>query len=282
MSKRNTQEAKRAARERLQAERKKQAKSEKIRRQLVVAVSAIGVLVLLGLVVVTIANMGGSDDSTDWDQVATQLEEEDADYATPAHASGEDGLTVLLGDEGAANTFTFYEEPRCPACASFERNVGETVKEGIENGDFNAEFVFGAFFDEGQTGGTGSKNAVSALGAALNVSPEAFLGYAQALYSEEFHTSGSGNRPDDFGSDDRLLEIGRTVAALEDDFATFEDAVNDSTFAAWAIRMDEKFSSSPADSTPTIMLNDEVIPAPPGDAPWNPEYFLAQFEENKQ
>ena len=48
MSKRNSQEAKRAARERLRAERERQAKKDKMRRQLLVGVSVVGVLAVAG------------------------------------------------------------------------------------------------------------------------------------------------------------------------------------------------------------------------------------------
>ncbi len=44
MSKRNSQAAKSAARERLREERERQAKRAKVRRQLVVAASVVGVL----------------------------------------------------------------------------------------------------------------------------------------------------------------------------------------------------------------------------------------------
>ncbi|MQS10043.1 thioredoxin domain-containing protein [Streptomyces alkaliphilus] len=265
MSKRNTQEAKRVARERLKAEREKQAKRESMRRQLTVGGIVAGVLVLAVLVGFAIANLGGGGDSTDWEAVAADLEEqgEDASYAIPANASGEDGLTISIGDEGAEDVFSFYEEPRCPACSDFERATGEAVAEGIEAGDFRAEWTFGAFFDEQMNGGTGSKNAISALGAALDVSPEAFLGYLHALYSEEFHTS--TNRADDFGDDDRLIEIGRSVEALSDDaaFDQFEESVRESTFAAWSIRMGEKFSAEPEiTGTPTVLLNGERVETP--------------------
>ncbi|MCE7082013.1 thioredoxin domain-containing protein [Streptomyces sp. ST2-7A] len=273
MSKRNTQEAKRDARERLRAEREKQARKEKMRRQLTVGGIVAGVLALAVLVGFTIANLGSGGDSTDWEAIAADLEEqgENAEYAIPANASGEDGLTISIGDEGAADVFSFYEEPRCPACADFERTTGDTVADGIEGGDFRGEWTFGTFFDEQMNGGTGSKNAISALGAALDVSPEAFLGYLHALYSEEFHTS--DNRADDFGDDDKLIEVGRSVEALSDDaaFSQFEESVRESTFAAWSIRMGEKFADDPEiTGTPTVLLNGERV-----ETPRSPEELLS-------
>ncbi|GAA1919966.1 DsbA family protein [Streptomyces sodiiphilus] len=276
MSKRNTQEAKRAARERLKQEREQQAKREKLRRQLVVALSAVGVLAIAAAIGLAVANAGGGGDETDWEAVSAQLEEDgdDADYPVPAHASGEGGLTVLIGDENAENTFTLYEDPRCPSCAGFEQNVGPAVHEGIDNGEFNVEFVFGTFLDNGPNGGTGSKNAVSALGAALDVSPEAFLGFKDALYSEDFHPGGGR---DDFGDDDRILEIASTVDELDGN-QQFEDAVRDSTFAAWALKMSEKFDADPdVSGTPSVKLNGEML-----DTPQDAAGFRALFEANRK
>ncbi|SFC73930.1 thioredoxin domain-containing protein [Streptomyces aidingensis] len=270
MSKRNSQEAKRAARERLRAEREKQAKREKVRRQLVVGGAIVGVLAVAGVVGVAVAAMGGGGDSTDWEAAAEAAgkaqENGDATYAIPANAEGEDGLRVVLGEDTAADSVILFEEPRCPHCAEFDHAVGEAFQEAITNGDIQAEYVFGAFFDDNPGGGTGSKNAISALGAALNVSDEAFLGYLKALYSEDFHTS--TNSATDFESDERLVEIGKGVDALSDpaDFKKFEDAVNSSTYAEWAVLMAGKFGElSPqyeVTGTPSLVVNGTKVETP--------------------
>ncbi|SFD47535.1 thioredoxin domain-containing protein [Streptomyces aidingensis] len=188
----------------------------------------------------------------------------------PEHASGRDGLTVLIGDEAAPDRLILFEEPRCPHCADFSRRLGPAIEDGIRAGDFSVEFSFGAFFDE-QSADNGSKNAISALGAALDVSPEAFLGYLDALYSEEFHTSSNG--ASDFESDERLIEIGRSVDELSapEDFAEFEQAVAGGVFAPWAAEVAEKFSREipgyGVTGTPSVVVNGEKVetPATPAD-----------------
>lgn len=279
MSKRNTQEAKRAARERLREEREKAAKRDKMRRQLVIGVVVLAVIGVAALVGMAVANMGKGGDSTDWAaverQVAGEPNEDDPTYAedAPAHATGDDGLTVLIGDPDAPHTLTFYEEPRCGGCADFEQGMGEAIHAGIDAGDFNAEYVFGSFFDDNpQVGSEGSKNAISALGAALNVSVEAFQEFQSALYSEEFHTS--TNRMDDFADDETMLSIGKSLDALSDsaDRKKFEDAVNNSTFAVWAFKMSEKFAASGIGATPAVLLDGEQI-----ETPGSPEMLQAQL-----
>lgn len=279
MSKRNTQEAKRAARERLREEREKAAKRDKLRRQFYVAGGVVGILGLTAFIGVTVANSSKGGDATDWElverQVAGELKDGDEPYPedAPAHASGDDGLTIALGDPDAPHTLTFYEEPRCGGCASFEQTMGDTIHAGIDAGDFNAEYVFGTFFDDNpQVGGTGSINAITALGAALDVSPEAFKEYQAALYTQDHHTSANGI--DDFNSDAKLIKIGKDLDALSEpaDFRAFEAAVKDSTFAVWAARMSQKFEESGVGSTPTVMLDGEQI-----ETPETPEMLEAQL-----
>ncbi|CAL9555512.1 hypothetical protein SUDANB171_04510 [Streptomyces sp. enrichment culture] len=277
MSKRNSQEAKREARERLKAERDKQAKRDKIRRQLTVGGSAVAILAIAGGIGFAIANnSGGGGDSTDWsaardivDNGAPATDDTDADaenavnYPTeaPANTSGDDSLTVQVGDPDAANTVTLYEDPRCPVCATFEQTMGDTFKQGIEDGSYKVEFVFGTFLDNNFPG-DGSKNAVSALGAALNVSPEAFLGFHEALYSADWHPN---ERTDGF-TDEYLIEIGDTIPELKDN-QDFQDAITNSTYATWAVQMGDKFDADPeVQGTPAVKINGQLI-----ETPYTPE-----------
>jgi protein-disulfide isomerase len=285
MSKRNSAEAKRAAREALRAERERVERRAKIRRQATVGGSVLAILAIVGGIGVALAGAGddGGADGTDWNAVRDQVNAAGADggnaeqaadvYATdaPANTTGEDGLTIRVGDESAEHTLTLFEDARCPACASFEQTMGENVRQGIEDGTYQAEYVFGTFIDS-NIPGTGSKNALNALGAALDVSTEAFLDYHDALYSLENHPSESD---DAFGDDQRLIEIAQEVPELRDN-QEFEDDVLNSTFAYWALRMSDTFDNDPeVTSTPTLKWDGEVI-----DTPRSAEAFDAMIEEN--
>ncbi|MGP4113141.1 thioredoxin domain-containing protein [Streptomyces sp. 4N509B] len=287
MSKRNSLDAKRAARARLRAERERQERRRKVRRQLVVGGSALATLAVVGVVGVALADMngGGGDDGTDWSAVRDQVDaaaddggngdapRDEAAYPTapPAHATGEDGLTIRVGDEDAEHTLTLYEDPRCPACASFEQTMGESVRQDIEDGTYQVEYVFGTFLDSSLSG-TGSKNALGALGAALDVSTDAFLAYHEALYSLENHPLESN---DEFGDDERLIEIAQEIPELRDN-QQFEDDVRNSTFAYWALSMSDTFDNDPdVTSTPTLKWDGEVI-----ETPRSVEEFDAMVEEN--
>ena len=167
MSKRNSQAAKTAARERLRAEREREAKRAKARRQIIVALSVVGVLAAAGGVGYAIVQANKPDG---WEAA------KNAKLVKPAHSTGKDGTTVVIGKDSAKKTLVMYEDPRCPACAQFEQTVGSTVDKDVEDGKYKIQFV-GATFIDNNVPGVGSKNALSALGAALNVSPEAFLEY---------------------------------------------------------------------------------------------------------
>lgn len=256
MSNRNNQTNKQAARERLRAERERQAKKDKIRRQLIVGGAIVGVLAIAGGIGVAVSSMdGGSSsaaagDSTDWAKAAK------APLVKPQNAGGKDGTTVVVGKKDAKNTLDLFEDPRCPGCAGFEQAAGSTVEKDIKDGKYKASYHLGTFLDANLKG-TGSKNALSALGAALDVSPDAFLKYKYALYSKEFHPDETG--PDKFADDSYLIKVADTVPALKGNEA-FRKAVKSGTYDRWALKMSDAFSAvKDVTSTPTIKLNDTVL-----------------------
>ncbi|MET9773825.1 DsbA family protein [Streptomyces sp. NPDC006367] len=255
MSKRNTQAAKTAARERLRQERERQAKRDKVRRQVIVACSIVGVLAIAGGIGYAVVQM---NKPSGWDKAA------EAKVVAPANTSGKDGTTVTLGESKSDHVVHLYEDPRCPGCANFEQTVGEAVNKGMEDGTYKLSFTIGTFLD-GNLGGEGSKNALSALGAALNVSPEAFIDYKTALYSAEHHPSES---TDEFAKDDYLIKVADTVDALKNN-KKFQDAVKEGTYDAWAMKMSESFQKAEdVQSTPTVKINDKVIETPGSEAEW--------------
>ncbi|GGN46393.1 DSBA oxidoreductase [Streptomyces kronopolitis] len=255
MSNRNNQANKQAARERLRAERERQAKKDKVRRQLIVGGAIVGVLAIAGGVGVAFANMngdsgGGAAGGDEWAKA------QKAKLVKPANTGGANGTTVVIGKKDAKNTLNLFEDPRCPGCANFEQNAGETVEKDIKDGKYKASYHLGTFLDANLKG-TGSKNALSALGAALDVSPDAFLKYKFALYSKQYHPDETG--PDKFADDSYLLKVADTIPALKGN-AAFRKNVTSGTYNRWALEMSNAFNSfKDVTSTPTIKLNDTVL-----------------------
>ncbi|MFG2601525.1 DsbA family protein [Streptomyces sp. NPDC048462] len=246
MSNRNSQANKSAARERLRAERDRQAKKDKTRRQVVVGVSIVAVLAIAAGVSYGVMQLNKPDH---WDDVA------DAKSVTvPKNTSGKDGTTVVVGKSTAKKTLELYEDSRCPICATFEQTVGETVHKDVDAGKYKVKYI-GATFIDNSDNGEGSKNALSALGAALDVSPEAFLDYKYALYSAKYHPS---ETEDKFKDDSYLLKVADTVDALKGN-SGFEKNVKDGKFDTWAMKMSAAFDKSGVQGTPTLKMDGKTL-----------------------
>lgn len=256
MSKRNNQQEKTAARERLRAERERQAKKEARNRQFKVGGGVLAVLVIAGGVVFGVSQAGGGDSGSS-DQWASAKKDP---LVKPENASGKDGTTVVVGKAGAKKTLQMYEDPRCPVCAQFEQTVGSTVDKGVEDGTYKVQYI-GATFLDGNLGGSGSKNALSALGAALDVSPDAFWHYKAAMYTKENHPD---EQKDTFNSDAALIKIADQVPELKGDKA-FQKDVKDGTFDKWALTMSEKFDKSGVQGTPTLQMDGKKLTSPGSD-----------------
>ncbi|MEW2220544.1 thioredoxin domain-containing protein [Streptomyces sp. NPDC006990] len=235
MSKRNSQEAKRAARERLRIEREKQAKKERTRRQLLVALSVVGVLAVVAGIGIFVAKLNSQD-------------------------SNDDGMSVTTAGAKAEKTVDVYEDLRCPACASFEQAMGEPLQKGAEEGKYKLRVHLGAIID-GNMGGSGSRNAARALGAAKAVSVQAFADYKAKLYSAKWHPD---EQEDKFADNDYLLKVSDTVPELKDNKA-FEKAVKGKKYSKWAKDMIAGFNGADVQSTPTVRIDGEQVQ--PQDVP---------------
>lgn len=262
MSKRNSQAEKRAARERLREEREREAKRAKAKRQVMVALSIVGVLaVAAGIGYAVVQN----NQPSAWEAAR------DAELVKPANTSGKNGTTVVVGTSDAEKTLELYEDPRCPICAAFEQSVGETIEKDVEDGKYKVRFIGASFLDR-NLGGDGSKNALSALGAALDVSPEAFLAYKGALYSAEHHPQ---ETDDKFADDAYLIKVANSVDALKNN-EKFRKDVEDGTFDRWALELSDTFDDSDVQGTPTLRMDGKKVTGADGQ---NTPMTAAEFTE---
>ncbi|MFV2119678.1 thioredoxin domain-containing protein [Streptomyces sp. Act-28] len=246
MSARNSKANKTAARERLREERERQAKRERTRRQITVAVSVLAALALaagIGYAVVQ------ANKPSHW-EAAKNVE----DVKAPKNTTGENGTTVVVGKPTAKKTLQVFEDSRCPVCAIFEQQVGPVIEKDLEAGKYKLQYVGATFIDE-VASGEGSRNALSALGAALDVSPDAFMEFKKAMYSTKFHPEES---QDKLGEDSYVLEIAETIPELKDN-KEFEKNVKEGTFDAWALKMSETFDKSGVTGTPTLKMDGKPV-----------------------
>ncbi|MEU6555149.1 thioredoxin domain-containing protein [Streptomyces sp. NPDC046915] len=264
MSKRNTQAAKTQARERLRQERERQAKRDKAKRQAIVAGSVVAVLAAAGGIGYAVVQ---ANKPAYWEGL------KDAKVVAPANTTGTKGTTVVIGKDSAKKTLKVYEDPRCPVCAQFEQVVGATVKKDIDDGKYKIQYIGGTFIDN-HDNGQGSKNALSAMGAALNVSPEAFAEYKTALYSTKWHPD---EKVDKFKDDSYLIKVADTVPALKNNTA-FQNAVKKGTYDAWAMAMSKTFDTNKegVTGTPSFVMNGKKLTVN-GQPDGNPPMSVADF-----
>ncbi|KUJ54444.1 hypothetical protein ACZ90_65630 [Streptomyces albus subsp. albus] len=180
----------------------------------------------------------------------------------PAHTTGPDGTTIVVGKAGSGHTLDVYEDMRCPICAAFEQGAGETVLKDIKEGRYQARIHMAGFLDD-SLHGSGSKNALSALGAALDVSPDAFLRYKHALYSVANHPQES---TDSFADDGYLLKVAAEVPELKGNTA-FSKAVTNGTYDPWARKVAAAFLQSGKPGVPEIDLDGRTLTSQSGGTP---------------
>ncbi|WP_030564423.1 thioredoxin domain-containing protein [Streptomyces aureocirculatus] len=262
MSKRNSQASKQAARERIRAQQEAERRREKRKRSILVGASILGVLAIAGGVSYAVMQ---NNKPGYWDEAKDQK------LVKPANTSGANGTTVIVGKASAKKTLKIYEDPRCPICASFEQTVGPTVEKDLKDGKYKVQFV-GATFLDNSFPGEGSRNAMSALGAALNVSPDAFLAYKKALYSTDNHPA---EQDDKFKDDSYLLKIANEVPELKKS-AAFKKAVEDGTYDRWALEVSDAFGDNEdkVEGTPAVVMNGKQLKGADGrNAPMTVEEF---------
>ncbi|MCC3770285.1 thioredoxin domain-containing protein [Streptomyces sp. UNOC14_S4] len=270
MSNRNSHQNKQAARERLRAERERQAKKDRTRRQLLVGGSVVAVLAVAAGIGVAVTKMGKDDTvSAAWSAAAKK------DLVKPANTAGDKGTEIVIGDKNAKHTLDLFQDMRCPICSTFEQFNGDTIDKDVKDGKYKVSYHIATFLDRNLPG-TGSKNALSALGAALNVSPEAFSAYNKALYSKANHPD---ETKDSFAKDDVLLKIANQVPQLKDN-KDFEKNVKDGTFDKWALEVSDEFDShKDVTGTPTLKIDGKKLTSDGKNTPIAPDQFTKAVTE---
>ncbi|SFC83846.1 DsbA family protein [Streptomyces aidingensis] len=217
---------KRAARERLAAERAREQAAEKRLRLAKVLGSAVAVLAVVGVAGYFAANAGDSRAS-------------DGEAADP----------VTQGPADAPAVLTVYEDFRCPACGQFETNFSDTVHALQEEGKLRAEYYLVTIIDD-NLGGDGSLNAANAALCAEDQGK--FTEYHDVLFVNQ-----PPEQDDAFADKDYLIQLAGEVEGLGGE--AFQQCVRDGAHEAEVARMNAHFENSDYNATPTLLLNGENI-----------------------
>lgn len=188
----------------------------------------------------------------------------------PANTTGPGSTIVRYGDPESAHVLSVYADPRCPYCKRMEHGLGAVMEAAADEGRVTLHYHFATFIDDG-AGGSGSLEAVAALGAAADEGPKPFLHYLRELYAEQPSES-----DDAFADRDHLIALAGEVAGLDTD--AFRQKVRDGVCVPWAREVAAAFGTSGVQSTPTVLLDRTPLPVlnPMGYA-ITPEAFLAEL-----
>jgi protein-disulfide isomerase len=232
------QEPKKSARERLQRERELDKRREKRRRMLIVSAAVVAVMGLAAVIGLIAANAGKDDGGS-----------ESGPLLAPSGAQGKDQLAIPAGASDAPSTLTVWEDFRCPACASFENALRDTIHELEQAGQIKIEYHLVTLID-GNMGGSGSLRAANAAACAQDAGK--FIPYHDVLYQNQ------PPEPDDaFGENSRLIELAGKVEGL--DTPAFRSCVEEGRHDAWVNKSNTAFQNGGFGGTPTVLLNGESV-----------------------
>lgn len=247
----------RTARERLRIERQRDAARARNRQRISFIIALLAALSTAAIVVylVAVRDDGASvatpnkDESRNWDTAASR------ELIKPANTSGKNGTLVTLGDGNAETVIDIYEDIRSPACMKFYQDSEKILNEGVADGRYKLRIHFGDILDSND-GSNKSKIAISALGAALNVSTNAFSEYRSLLYSA-YHRPDARN--DSFSNISYLLDAAQGVTELNGN-KEFEAAVTKGIYNKWALEVASDFLEvGVVQVVPAIQINGRQV-----------------------
>ncbi|MFE5242110.1 MULTISPECIES: thioredoxin domain-containing protein [unclassified Streptomyces] len=169
----------------------------------------------------------------------------------PANTRGPGGIVVRYGDDDAAHVLSVYADLRCPYCKRMELDLGAVMERAADEGRFAVDHHFGTFIDD-NAGGSGSLEALAALGAAVDVGQKPFMHYLRALYADQ-----PSEDVDAFADRDNLLRLAGEVEALRSD--SFRQKVMERTYLPWAAQVSAAFATSGVRSTPTVLIDSTPV-----------------------
>lgn len=225
-----------AAAERAAAIRKEQERRERRRRTLVIGgvVAAVLTLILLaGYAVQSARDTTGEAG------------------AVPSGTVGAGGYGVPYGQESAPVTVSIYEDFMCPFCGDFEAASASMLREYVDAGNVQVEYRVLSFLDRASDGAEYSTRAMNALGAVLDTAgPDAAKRFHDLLFANQPEEGTSGP------TDDELIAYAVEAGASEDAVSA---PIRERTFEQWVLNATDDASRDDVSSTPTVMVDGEVV-----------------------
>jgi len=228
----------RSARERLAAERKRQAASQRQRRLLTIvlgSVVAVAVIVVCAVLVIDHQRKQGTAEA----------------YEGPlAPLSRQDDGSIVMAQPGVTKpVLEIFEDFQCPACKQFEAATGQTVLELAEQG--KVKVVYRPFHLFGQQRDPIKSNSLRSAAAALCVPADKWISYQRALFKFQPAEGAKG-----FSHDD-LVKWGKNVGVTD---ANFEKCVREEEKKPQVDQMTTyALQERGVQGTPTVFLDGQEL-----------------------
>jgi protein-disulfide isomerase len=215
--------------------RKQLAAERRRKRTMWVSIAAVAILVIAGLI--------------GWGVYQSQRSDA-GPLVAPASATTTSGPTVGTGPVNVQ----LYEDFICPHCRDFENTSGTTLDNLVDQNKIKVTYNTVAFLDPASTTQYSTRSAAAA-GCAADAGK--FKQYHDALYAQQ-PAEGSAGLPDS-----QLISIGTNVGLDE---GSFSQCVNSGRFKPWVSSVTDAASRAGVTGTPTVVVNNQVIPNPTPDA----------------
>jgi protein-disulfide isomerase len=164
-------------------------------------------------------------------------------------ATAADGV-VTVGRADAPVTVVAYEDFQCPACKAFEDANRSQLDAWVRAGTVKVEYHPIAFLDRASTDDY-STRALNAAGAVLDLAPDGYAGFHDALYAEQPAEGGPGL------TDERLLELAVAAGAPRD---RAKAAIDGLAYREWTAKVTEDASKAGVNGTPTVIVDGTPVP----------------------
>jgi protein-disulfide isomerase len=229
MSKRHERKsAAKVVRKQLAAERRR-------KRTMWVSIAAVAVLVIAGLI--------------GWGVYQSQRSDT-GPLVAPATATTTTGETIGNGPV----QIQIYEDFICPFCKQFEQSAGPAINDLVSQGKVKVTYNTVAFLDPASTTQYSTRSAAAA-GCAADGGK--FKEFHDALYAQQPAEGSAGL------SDSQMISIGTGLGL---DQNSFSECVNSGRFKPWVSSVTDAASRAGVTGTPTVKVNNQVIPNPTADS----------------
>ena len=215
-----------------QRNRDNQPKGDTLTRNLVLGM--VGLVVLSGVIFTVL------DRQSSGSGLPAAIEKLDAANngpALPADISAEDDFGITF-NKGTLPAIDVWEDPQCPFCNDFEKEIGGYLDGLIRNQQAQVAYRMTSFL------GAESQQAVNASYCAADEGR--FLDFHKAIYTVQ-GTENSG-----IYSESNLLEIGKRLGITSD---SFKSCVTDNKYSDRVKAVYESMAKFNVKGTPTVFIN---------------------------